>query len=188
MRKTTISFVMSVRPSVCRNGRTRFPLNGFSWNLTFEDVSKTYRESSIFIKIGQIESLLCMETNITILLYLTQFCWEWNIFRTNSVGKLETHILFSITFLENRTVYEIMWKNVERGRSQKTIWCTRIVCSIPKATNTHSDCEIFIAFPLQKLSHQSASMLPCTYIACLATFSTLTSFFVFYCTRFYIKM
>ena len=41
-------------------------------------------------------------------------------------------------FLENRGVYEIMWKNdVGRGRPQMTIWRMRIACWIPKATNTH---------------------------------------------------
>jgi len=42
-------------------------------------------------------------------------------------------------FPENRTVYEIMWKNtVERGRSQMKIWRMRIACWISKATNTHT--------------------------------------------------
>ena len=61
--------------------------------------------------------------------------------------------------------FEIMWKNVvERGRPQMTIWRMRIVCWIPKATNTHSEYEI-IAFPLQQWLHERASMLRCTYVA-----------------------
>jgi len=32
-----------------------------------------------------------------------------------------------------------------------TIWRTRIPCSIPKATNTHTEYVILIAFPLQKM-------------------------------------
>jgi hypothetical protein len=35
--KTTISFVLSVRPSVCPHGTTRLPLDGFSWNFVFEN-------------------------------------------------------------------------------------------------------------------------------------------------------
>jgi hypothetical protein len=56
-----------------------------------------------------------------------------------------------ISFIENRAVYEIKWENiVESGRPQVTIWRMRIVCWIPKGTNTHSECVILIAFPLQQ--------------------------------------
>ena len=52
---------------------------------------------------------------------------------------------------ENRALFEIMWKSVvERGRPEKTIWCMHITCWIPKATNKHSGCLIFIAFPLEQ--------------------------------------
>jgi len=69
---------------------------------------------------------------------------------------------------DNRSVYEIMWKNiVELGRPQVTIWRIRIACWIPKATNTHSGCVILIDAPLQKWLHESASVLRDMYIACL---------------------
>ena len=45
LRKSTISFVMSVRPHL--------PLDGFSWNLIFEYFSKICRENSSFIKTWQ---------------------------------------------------------------------------------------------------------------------------------------
>ena len=52
-------------------------------------------------------------------------------------------------FFENRAVYEIMWKNsVQWARPQMTIWRMRIACCITKATNTHSEYAILIAFPL----------------------------------------
>jgi len=55
------------------------------------------------------------------------------------VEKIKTHILCSGTFFENRTFYEIMWKNtLERGRPQMAIWRMRIACWIPKATNTRA--------------------------------------------------
>ena len=50
---------------------------------------------------------------------------------------------------------------------QMTIWRMRIACWIPKATNTHSECAILTAFPLQRWLHERASMLRYTYIACL---------------------
>ena len=45
-----------------------------------------------------------------------------------------THFMFNNIFSENRTAYEILWKNiVKRGRPQMTIWRTRIACWITKA-------------------------------------------------------
>ena len=43
-----------------------------------------------------------------------------------------------------------MRKNfVEPGRPQMAVWRMRIACWIPKATNTHSEYVILIAFPLR---------------------------------------
>jgi len=75
--------------------------------------------------------------------------------------------LFLFSF-ENGTVCRIIWKNtVESGRPQTAIWHMRIACWIPKATNTHSQYAILIAFPQQQQLHACASMLRYTYIACL---------------------
>ena len=43
-RVRKISFVMSVRTSVCPHGRTRFPLDRFRLNLIFETFSKICAE------------------------------------------------------------------------------------------------------------------------------------------------
>jgi len=60
-----------------------------------------------------------------------------------------------IFFFETRFVYEIMWKNmVEPGRPRMKIWCMRIACWIPKATNIHSEYVILIAFPLHLVSRK----------------------------------
>jgi hypothetical protein len=49
-----------------------------------------------------------------------------------------THFVLSIFFFENRSIYEIMGKNiVQRGRSQMTIWHMCIACWIPKALLFH---------------------------------------------------
>ena len=64
-----------------------------------------------------------------------------------------------------------MEKNiVGLGRPQMTIWRMRIACWIPKATDIPSEYVILIAFPLQQWSHERASMLRYTYIACLSSF------------------
>jgi hypothetical protein len=53
-RKATITFVLSVRPSVRPHGRTRLPLDGFSWNLIFQDFSKNLsRKFQVSLKYGK---------------------------------------------------------------------------------------------------------------------------------------
>ena len=53
-----------------------------------------------------------------------------------------------------------MWKNiVELGRPQMTIWCMRIACWAPQATNTHSEYIILIVFPLQQWLHEHTLLL-----------------------------
>jgi hypothetical protein len=108
------------------------------------------------------------EDQYTFLIYLTEFILEWELFRTKVGENFITHVLCSITFFKNCAIREIMRKNVvESGRSQMTIWCMRIACWIPKATTTHSECVILIAFPLKLCLHK------CTSVLCYATWSVL---------------
>jgi len=63
-----------------------------------------------------------------------------------------------------------MWNNiVEPNRPQMTLWRMRIACWIPKATNTHSQYVIPIAFPLQQWLHQGTLVLRHTYIDCIVS-------------------
>jgi hypothetical protein len=65
------------------------------------------------------------------------------------VEKTKTHILRSGTFSKILPFYEIMWKNiVEPDRPQMAMESMCIACWIPKATNTHSEYVILVAFPL----------------------------------------
>jgi hypothetical protein len=62
-----------------------------------------------------------------------------------------------------------MWKDiVEPARPQMTIWDMRIAYWIPKATNTHSEYVIVIAFPLQQWLHERSSMI--IYVHCLSCY------------------
>jgi hypothetical protein len=82
-----------------------------------------------------------------------------------------THFVFSNFFFENRAVYEIMWKNiVERGRPQIAIWRMRIACWITKATKTHSEYLLLIAFVQQEwlLERASTLLYPCCTVHCLS--------------------
>jgi len=81
------------------------------------------------------------------------------MFQTRFAEKIKTHFVFSNFFsLENRAVYEIMWKNVvvRRPTRDSIIWRVRIACWIPKATNTHSEYVTLIAFRLQEWLHEGA--------------------------------
>ena len=59
-KRLLASSCLSVRP----HGTTRLPLDGFSFNLIFEDFSKICWENSILIKIVQEKRVLYMKTNI----------------------------------------------------------------------------------------------------------------------------
>ena len=54
---------------------------------------------------------------------------------------------------------------VDPDRPQMTIWHTCIACWVPKATNTHSEYVILIAFLLQQWLHERASVFHYTHIA-----------------------
>ena len=69
---------------------------------------------------------------------------RWILLRMRNVSdrvldKIETHILCSITFFEDRVFYGIMWVSlVEPDRPQMTTRHMRITCWISKATHTHT--------------------------------------------------
>ena len=74
--------------------------------------------------------------------------------------------MFNFFLPENRAVYEIMWKNiVERGRPQMTIWRLRIACWITKATDTHSEYVIPVAFPRRHWLRERFFLFRYTYTA-----------------------
>ena len=82
------------------------------------------------------------------------------MFQTKVVEKIKTHVLRSITFFENRAVYETMRKNfAQSGRPQTKIRRRRIACWIPKATKTLSEYVILITIPLQQCLYGRASVL-----------------------------
>jgi hypothetical protein len=97
-----------------------------------------------------------------------------NISDKHSRENQGTRFVFRIFFFENLVVYSIMWKNmVEPDRPQMTIRRRCTACWIPKTTATHSECVIFIVFPLQQWLHEHTSVLCYTYIACLVLDSLL---------------
>jgi len=53
LQKVTISYGLSVCPSICPHGMSWLSPDQFSRNLTFAYFSKVYQENSSFIKVGQ---------------------------------------------------------------------------------------------------------------------------------------
>ena len=98
-------------------------------------------------------------------------CYMFNIFQ------IKTHVICSIFFKSKHMLYvqyfsnqnrcymfnffskivpffKIMWKNIiQVNRPQMTIWRMGISGWIPKATNTHTEYGIHVAFPRQKWLH-----------------------------------
>ena len=109
---------------------------------------------------------ICTFNRISLVSSCSQKCSRQTLYRNQN-----TRSVIRNFFFENRSVYEIMWQNfVEPDRPQMTIWCKRISCCVIKATNTHSQYVILIAFPLQQLLHDRAWMLRHTYsAACTAS-------------------
>jgi hypothetical protein len=90
------------------------------------------------------------------------------MFQKNVVDKIKTHISYSITFFENRSVYEIMWKKYGTARQatdDNIIRRMRFARWVTKATDTHPEYVILIAFPRQQWLRERASLLGHTYIA-----------------------
>jgi hypothetical protein len=93
------------------------------------------------------------------------------MFRTKSLEKIKTHKFCSVTFF--RKSYRL-WDNVEKiGRARQVtddvIWRMRLACWITKATETHSEYVILIAFSPQQWLNKRASILCYAYIALLVT-------------------
>ena len=91
------------------------------------------------------------------------------MFEIEVVDKIKTHfMLINFFFRKSCLFFWIIFKyKVEPDRPQIKIWPMRTACCITRATNTHSQYVILIAFPLQQCLHERASMLRYTYIACL---------------------
>jgi hypothetical protein len=84
--------------------------------------------------------------------YLAQLFLELELFQTKVVESIKTHILSAKTFSRKSCR---LWGNVEKyvkagqATEDKVIRRMCFVCSVSKATDTHSECVILIAIPQQ---------------------------------------
>jgi len=101
--------------------------------------------------------------------YLTQFIWGWEMFQAKVLEKSKHTFCSGILFPENCAVCEK--KIVQPDRPQMTTWLMCISCCISKATNTHLEYVILIAFPLLQWLCEHVSMLCYTYFTCHVYFT-----------------
>ena len=88
----------SVPPSFRPHGTTRFPLNGFSLRLIFfssPPKKKICLENSSLIQIWHEWWVRYFKTYVHLWLHLAQLSWDRDIFQTNVVQKINTHIFHS---------------------------------------------------------------------------------------------
>ena len=186
-KRLLTSLCLSVRLSV-RIEQLGSHWTCFWWNLTYEFFfSKIRQENSIFIKIRQELQALHIMMFSHLWQRLTELFLECETLQIDVVEKITVHILYSITFSENRAVYEILWKNiVEPERSQMAIWrlvaywiikatsaLARAQAPVPTPMRTHASSRasthtekyvVLIAFPWQHWFRESASSLRYKYI------------------------
>jgi hypothetical protein len=84
-----------------------------------------------------------------------------------SCWKIQNTQFLLNNFFPKIAVYENAEKYLEPDMTQMTMWHMGIACWIPKATDTHAECVILIAFPLQQWLLESTSVLLYAHIACL---------------------
>jgi len=153
LQKTTVNFVMSVRPFV------RMEKLAAHWTEFYE-----IWYFSIFLKsVKKIEFLLKPDKNNGYFTWIPIYNFfiisrliHLRVRNVSDKGCRENKNTFCVRypFFENRAVYEIRWKSiVEPRRPQMAIRRMRIVCWIPKATNTLSECVVFIALPWKQWLH-----------------------------------
>jgi hypothetical protein len=121
-----------VCPPVCPHGIILLPLEGFSWNLIFENFSKICEGNITWSKFDNNRYFPWRPLYSHIFDHIS-FTSSYNekCFKQKVAEKIKTHFMFSNFIFENRAVYEIMWQNtVEPGRPQMTIWRMSNACWI----------------------------------------------------------
>ena len=158
MRKVTISFVMSVRLSLCLSVRpsvrphetSQLPLDGFSWNLTIENFSKTCPENSNFInkksdkKNGYfIRRPVYVYDNV-----LLNYSWNGKRIKQKLQRKTK-HTVYIRRHFSPKIVLFFFLDNVGEilYSPTATIQHMRISRKLSKATNAHSEYVIQYCLP-----------------------------------------
>ena len=167
----------------------KLPLDGFWWNLKFKTFSKTCPENASFIKITRTvhEDVFTFTT--------VSHTFLPGMRNISNKSCREKNILCSVTFSENRVVYETISKNIVEPERSQTVWRLCVAYWISKAsrastnshrctqthrhTHSHALVHAFLracahtemcntyCFPRQQLFRERSLMLRYTYIACI---------------------
>jgi hypothetical protein len=167
-RTATISFVMSVRLSVCLS--VRIEQLGFNWT-DFYEISylRIFRKSVEKIQASfksDNKNGYITEDIITFMLISRWILLKWEMFQV-IVNKIKINILCSITFFRKPfRLWDNMGKYGRAGQVTDDIMRMRIACWIRKATNTHTlgVCNTYCL----KFLQGRAVLLRYMYIACCA--------------------
>jgi hypothetical protein len=171
LRKTTVSFVMSILPFV------RMEQLGWHWT----DFHEIWYMSICWRPVEKIQiSLKCCQNNgsytwrsVYIFIIYYRILLRTRMFQTYCREDRNAHFVFSNTFCRKSCR---LWDNVGKyciagqAADDNIIRHMRIACWVPKATNTHSEYVTLIAFPMQQWMQDRASVLRYTYIAWLVKF------------------
>ena len=169
MRKATISFVMSGRPSVWMEQLGSHCTDFFKKFFIFKRFFFSKNLSWKFKFHSNLTRLYCTWRSIYIFLIISRTIHLRikNVSNKCCRENQNTHFMFGNFFFENRYFYEVMWKNVVEQDRLRIIWRMRIECWIPKAKNIHSQYATLIAFPLQQRLLVGTSIIRYTCIVCL---------------------
>jgi len=99
---------------VCLCGTTQLPLGEFSWNLTNEIFKKCVEKIQVSLKCDNNSGTLHEDRYIIMTIFCSILLKIKSVASDKSRGDNQNiNIHFhSITFFENKVVYEIMWKNM----------------------------------------------------------------------------
>jgi hypothetical protein len=86
-------------------------MDRFIWNKIISYCLKIFQEISNLVKIWQEQHVLVLKKYVHLWQYVTEFFWEWEMFRIKVVEKIKTHILCSVTFSQKSYC---LWDNVEK--------------------------------------------------------------------------
>ena len=87
-----------------------------------------------------------MKTDINFWSYFAHSFLQWEMFRTNVVQEIKTHVFCLVTFFR-KSCY--LWDNVgkycrvRQATGDTIIWRMRVACWIIKATDTHTICNTY---------------------------------------------
>ena len=135
----------------------------------FENLSRKFKCDK-FDKNLTRKTRTLVKTYVQLWQYLDGFFLEWGMYRTK-VEDIKTHLLFNNSSPppRNHAVYETVEKCGRAGQVTDDTLTPRMrsACWVLKATDTHWEYVILIAFPRQQSLLERTGVLHYPYIACV---------------------